>query len=69
MSTGLFENDQQNSQLSAGAVNVGKVENGDEKSEFWKQPDGLGYRPCLDFSRVLHGCGFWWNESAEKSDC
>ncbi|KAK7317290.1 hypothetical protein RJT34_01383 [Clitoria ternatea] len=22
-----------------------------EKSEFWKQPDGLGYRPCLDFSR------------------
>ncbi|KAL5983311.1 O-fucosyltransferase 20 [Asimina triloba] len=19
--------------------------------EFWKQPDGLGYRPCLDFSR------------------
>ncbi|CAH9118240.1 unnamed protein product [Cuscuta europaea] len=23
---------------------------GDGKSEFWKQPDGLGYRPCLDFS-------------------
>ncbi|EYU27099.1 hypothetical protein ABFS82_02G124400 [Erythranthe guttata] len=22
----------------------------DEKSEFWVQPDGLGYRPCLDFS-------------------
>ncbi|KAI5391690.1 O-fucosyltransferase 20 [Lathyrus oleraceus] len=22
-----------------------------EKGEFWKQPDGLGYRPCLDFSR------------------
>ncbi|XP_058732850.1 O-fucosyltransferase 20-like, partial [Vicia villosa] len=21
------------------------------KGEFWKQPDGLGYRPCLDFSR------------------
>ncbi|KAM5552327.1 hypothetical protein ABKV19_026938 [Rosa sericea] len=20
-------------------------------SDFWKQPDGLGYRPCLDFSR------------------
>lgn len=20
-------------------------------SEFWKQPDGLGYRPCLDFTR------------------
>ncbi|WMV50684.1 hypothetical protein MTR67_044069 [Solanum verrucosum] len=23
-----------------------------EKSEFWKQPDGLGYRPCLDFSKA-----------------
>ncbi|GAB4832635.1 O-fucosyltransferase 20 [Ancistrocladus abbreviatus] len=22
----------------------------EEKSGFWKQPDGLGYRPCLDFS-------------------
>ncbi|KAI4333177.1 hypothetical protein L6164_018015 [Bauhinia variegata] len=22
-----------------------------DKSEFWKQPDGLGYRPCLAFSR------------------
>ncbi|CAH9085511.1 unnamed protein product [Cuscuta epithymum] len=22
------------------------------KSEFWRQPDGLGYRPCLDFSEV-----------------
>ncbi|KAL2326500.1 hypothetical protein Fmac_025558 [Flemingia macrophylla] len=22
-----------------------------EKSEFWEQPDGLGYKPCLDFSR------------------
>ncbi|KAJ1434403.1 putative O-fucosyltransferase, plant [Sesbania bispinosa] len=22
-----------------------------EKSEFWKQPDGLGYKPCLVFSR------------------
>ncbi|XP_057454521.1 O-fucosyltransferase 20-like [Lotus japonicus] len=22
-----------------------------EKSGFWKQPDGLGYKPCLDFSR------------------
>lgn len=28
-----------------------REEGGDEKSEFWKQPDGLGYRPCLDFSR------------------
>ncbi|KAK9123059.1 hypothetical protein Sjap_012661 [Stephania japonica] len=23
---------------------------GVEESEFWAQPDGLGYRPCLDFS-------------------
>ncbi|KAK9282591.1 hypothetical protein L1049_010808 [Liquidambar formosana] len=23
---------------------------GGGKSEFWKQPDGLGYRPCLEFS-------------------
>jgi hypothetical protein len=22
-----------------------------EESEFWKQPDGLGYKPCLVFSR------------------
>ncbi|KAA8518752.1 hypothetical protein F0562_016474 [Nyssa sinensis] len=22
----------------------------EEQSEFWKQPDGLGYGPCLDFS-------------------
>ena len=22
-----------------------------EKTEFWKQPDGLGYKPCLEFSR------------------
>jgi hypothetical protein len=22
-----------------------------DKGEFWKQPDGLGYKPCLDFSR------------------
>nr|DAD31897.1 TPA_asm: hypothetical protein HUJ06_010748 [Nelumbo nucifera] len=21
-----------------------------EETKFWKQPDGLGYRPCLDFS-------------------
>ncbi|XP_004506509.1 O-fucosyltransferase 20-like [Cicer arietinum] len=24
---------------------------GVEMGEFWKQPDGLGYKPCLDFSR------------------
>ncbi|VFQ76446.1 unnamed protein product [Cuscuta campestris] len=30
---------------------AGTVVDGDGESEFWKQPDGLGYRPCLDFSR------------------
>ena len=25
-------------------------EEGSEEVEFWKQPDGLGYKPCLDFS-------------------
>ncbi|KAJ8556429.1 hypothetical protein K7X08_029820 [Anisodus acutangulus] len=30
-------------------VNENSIVN-DEKSKFWKQPDGLGYRPCLDFS-------------------
>ncbi|KAL3537335.1 hypothetical protein ACH5RR_000701 [Cinchona calisaya] len=29
---------------------VENEENGDEKSVFWKQPDGLGYRPCLQFT-------------------
>lgn len=23
----------------------------DVQSEFWKQPDGLGYKPCLKFTR------------------
>ncbi|XP_062174696.1 O-fucosyltransferase 20 [Alnus glutinosa] len=34
--------------------NGANSENNDEKveeSEFWKQPDGLGYKPCLVFSR------------------
>ncbi|XP_050210486.1 O-fucosyltransferase 20-like [Mercurialis annua] len=30
--------------------NEKSVQNGEE-SEFWKQPDGLGYKPCLVFSR------------------
>ncbi|KAK3015871.1 hypothetical protein RJ639_007815 [Escallonia herrerae] len=34
------------SQLSVGS----KVENVEKRGDFWKQPDGLGYRPCLDFS-------------------
>ncbi|KAJ0957334.1 putative GDP-fucose protein O-fucosyltransferase [Helianthus annuus] len=30
---------------------VGKIDEKDEeKSGFWEQPDGLGYKPCLDFS-------------------
>ncbi|KAA8520273.1 hypothetical protein F0562_014529 [Nyssa sinensis] len=42
-----------NSQLNIGAKsgnNSKGVERGVEQSEFWKQPDGLGYRPCLNFS-------------------
>lgn len=34
--------------------NGANSENDDEKveeSEFWKQPDGLGYKPCLVFTR------------------
>ncbi|XP_011007093.1 PREDICTED: uncharacterized protein At1g04910-like [Populus euphratica] len=29
----------------------GKSDVVEEESEFWKQPDGLGYKPCLKFSR------------------
>lgn len=35
---------------------LGRVE---EKSEFWEQPDGLGYRPCLDFGKQY---GKWSGE-------
>uniref|UniRef100_A0A5B7A0Y0 O-fucosyltransferase family protein n=1 Tax=Davidia involucrata TaxID=16924 RepID=A0A5B7A0Y0_DAVIN len=44
-----------NSQVNIGPkseTNGGVVERDEEQSEFWKQPDGLGYRPCLDFSAV-----------------
>ncbi|XVE76674.1 hypothetical protein DITRI_Ditri13aG0000600 [Diplodiscus trichospermus] len=57
---------QSNPHLSS-ASNIGKVGKKDDfliasnngqhpnhshsESEFWKQPDGMGYRPCLDFSR------------------
>ncbi|KAK4397584.1 O-fucosyltransferase 20 [Sesamum angolense] len=34
------------SQLSIGE----KDQDIGEQSEFWKQPEGMGYRPCLDFS-------------------
>lgn len=36
-----------------GAVDFqgGKSDGVEEESEFWKQPDGLGYKPCLKFSR------------------
>ncbi|GLU00232.1 hypothetical protein SLE2022_176130 [Rubroshorea leprosula] len=35
-------------QVSDSGTNGG---NGYLESEFWKQPDGMGYRPCIDFSR------------------
>lgn len=43
------------SSSAAGAVLTAFEVDGDrnkEEAEFWKQPDGLGYRPCLDFSEV-----------------
>ncbi|KAL8262526.1 hypothetical protein R6Q59_023875 [Mikania micrantha] len=39
--------------ISNGALSsVVKINEKDDKklSDFWEQPDGLGYRPCLDFS-------------------
>lgn len=36
-------------QLSIAAVNEKSIVN-EKSSEFWKQPDGLGYMPCLEFS-------------------
>ncbi|KAE8727454.1 hypothetical protein F3Y22_tig00005459pilonHSYRG00097 [Hibiscus syriacus] len=33
------------------ASNLGQPPHHEELGEFWKQPDGMGYRPCLDFSR------------------
>lgn len=32
------------------STGVLKSDEGNEQGEFWKQPDGLGYKPCLDFS-------------------
>nr|DAD42230.1 TPA_asm: hypothetical protein HUJ06_000460 [Nelumbo nucifera] len=36
--------------LGSNAGDVRQEEEDGEETEFWKQPDGLGYRPCLDFS-------------------
>ncbi|KAL0411299.1 UNVERIFIED_CONTAM: O-fucosyltransferase 20 [Sesamum latifolium] len=37
--------------FSSSQVSIGeKDQEIGEKSEFWKQPEGMGYRPCLDFS-------------------
>ncbi|XP_068641316.1 O-fucosyltransferase 20-like [Aristolochia californica] len=33
------------------SLGQGKIGTGDMENEFWKQPNGLGYRPCLDFSQ------------------
>ncbi|GMH04446.1 hypothetical protein Nepgr_006285 [Nepenthes gracilis] len=34
----------------SGGVGGGVDGGGGEEREFWKQPDGLGYKPCLNFS-------------------
>ncbi|KAI8534305.1 hypothetical protein RHMOL_Rhmol10G0080000 [Rhododendron molle] len=39
-----------------------KVRENQEQSEFWKQPDGLGYRLCLGFSREYNK---WSGEHAK----
>ena len=36
---------------SDSAVPVAGSAGEEEREEFWKQPDGLGFRPCLDFSK------------------
>ncbi|CAA3029690.1 O-fucosyltransferase 20-like [Olea europaea subsp. europaea] len=36
--------------LSSSQLNLVEIEETDNKIEFWKQPEGMGYRPCLDFS-------------------
>lgn len=41
----------QTSSSSAVALPVGELEE-EPKEEFWRQPEGYGYRPCLDFSAV-----------------
>ncbi|MED6209354.1 O-fucosyltransferase 20 [Stylosanthes scabra] len=33
------------------AIGVGDGDGDDEGGEFWKQPDGLGYKACLSFTR------------------
>ncbi|ESW05844.1 hypothetical protein PHAVU_011G214200 [Phaseolus vulgaris] len=43
----LIASVQLHAQVPSGVERDGEV----EKSEFWKQPDGLGYKPCLGFSR------------------
>ncbi|GFQ01298.1 uncharacterized protein at1g04910 [Phtheirospermum japonicum] len=43
---------QEKALFSGGFLNNGqKMAEIVEKGEFWKQPDGMGYRPCLDFSQ------------------
>lgn len=41
----------------------GKSDGFEEESEFWKQPDGLGYKPCLKFSREYSR----WSEQIVKN--
>lgn len=49
---GNTENKDDSSLISSGVLSfpVKIEEKYEEKSDFWEQPDGLGYRPCLDFS-------------------
>ncbi|KAL3615391.1 O-fucosyltransferase 20 [Castilleja foliolosa] len=43
---------QESESISSGLLNSQlNIDESDLKTEFWKQPDGMGYRPCLDFSK------------------
>ncbi|KAA8515713.1 hypothetical protein F0562_018676 [Nyssa sinensis] len=45
-----ISNGYSNSQFKIAQKSENDGDRDEEQSEFWKQPDGLGYRPCLDFS-------------------
>ncbi|RWR73814.1 O-fucosyltransferase family protein [Cinnamomum micranthum f. kanehirae] len=55
---------EQHSSFSAAvsAVPVAGSVGEEEMEEFWKQPDGLGFRPCLDFSQEYRR----WSEAVSR---
>ncbi|KAJ6309757.1 hypothetical protein OIU76_014652 [Salix suchowensis] len=48
---GFGSNEVKNESLKGAVDFQGRISGGvEEDSEFWKQPDGLGFKPCLKFS-------------------